>query len=185
MAHGRHDAERGAAEGRVHLSHQLLEGVFLRAEAARKIPPQARGMACGVTHLVERRPVPVDRFEIGGRWRHLDIVERRNIEGAIPADAEIDTSGTDQRLDPRLDHAWRWWWCLDSDVLGQAFALRRVEHGETLQERDASRFFTGLAGSALLVFRGEAVGIDDRRAVLALTDIAAEGCRLAIGEPML
>src|SRR5690606_13273420 len=88
-------------------------------------------------------------------------------------------------LDVRLDQAGRRWWGLDGDVLGQALALRRVEHGEALQERNAACFLSRLLGAALLVFRREAVGIDDGGAALALADIAAQRERLPEGEPML
>ena len=73
----------------------------------------------------------------------------------------------------------------DGDRLGQAFALRRVEDGEALQERDRLGFVAGLARALLLVVRDEAIGIDDRRAALALADIAAERQSLAEGEPAL
>jgi hypothetical protein len=38
VTHGRRDAERCAAKGRVHLGDQLLEGVFLGPEGAGEIP---------------------------------------------------------------------------------------------------------------------------------------------------
>ena len=69
--------------------------------------------------------------------------------------------------------------------LGQALALRQVEDGEALQERDRLRFLAGLARPLLLVVGNEAVGIDDGGAVLALADIAAEDERLAEGQPAL
>jgi len=40
MAHGRQDAERGAAEGSIHLGRQLLERIFLGAEGAGEIAVQ-------------------------------------------------------------------------------------------------------------------------------------------------
>ena len=70
--------------------------------------------------------------------------------------------------------------CGDREILRQAFALRQVEDGEALQERDRLRFLAGLARAFLLVVGNEAVGIDDGGAVLALADIAAE--RRAPGE---
>ena len=57
---------------------------------------------------------------------------------------------------------------------GQPFALRQVEDGEALQERDGLRFLAGLLRALLLVVGHEAVGIDDGGAVLTLADIAAE-----------
>ena len=136
-------------------------------------------------HLVQGRPVPIDRLEIGGRRRNLDVVERRDIEGTIAADAEIDTGRPDQRLEPRLDHAGRRWRRLDGNVFGQTLALRRVEHGEALQEGNTACFFPCLAGAAFFVLGGETVRIDDCGATLAFADIAAERQRLAEGEPML
>ncbi len=49
----------------------------------------------------------------------------------------------------------------------------------------ACAFFAGLAGASLLVFRHEAVGIDDGGAALALADMAAKRERLAEGQPTL
>lgn len=138
-----------------------------------------------MTQLVQCGPVPVDRFEIGLGRRDLHIVERRHIEGAIAADAEIDAGGADQRLDLRLDEAWRRWRRDNRDIVRQAVALRGVEHREALQERDRLGLVARLAGAPLLVVGHEAVGIDDGRASLALADIAAQRQRLAKGEPAL
>ena len=107
------------------------------------------------------------------------MVEGRDVVGAVAADAEVDAGGADQRFDLRLDQARRRWWRNDGDVVGQALALRRVEDGEPLQERDGLCILAGLAGAALLVLRREAVGIDDGRAVFAPADIAAQGQGLA------
>ena len=105
MAHGRHDAERGAAEGGIHLRHQLLERIFLGAEGAGEIAVQPVRGAAGVTELMQRGAVPVDRLEIGLRRRHLHIVVRWCVEGAAAADAEVDARRLDQRLDRGLDQA--------------------------------------------------------------------------------
>jgi hypothetical protein len=63
--------------------------------------------------------------------------------------------------------------------------LRRVEHGEALQERDGLGFLAGFVRPLLFVVGHEAVGIDDGRTVLAFPHIAAEGERLAKGQPAL
>lgn len=142
-------------------------------------------MARGVAELVERGAVPVDRFEIGvGRW-HLHIVERRDVEGAVAADAEVDAGCADQGFHLGLDQARRRWRRDDRDVLRQILALRSVEHREAFQERDRVGFLAGLAGAPSFVVGYKAVGIDDLRATLALADIAAERERLAEGEPTL
>lgn len=77
-----------------------------------------------MTQLVQGRPVPVDRLEIGLLRRHLHIVKGRHIEGVIATDTEVDAGGPDQRLDPRFDEAWRRWRSDCRDVIGQAIALR-------------------------------------------------------------
>jgi hypothetical protein len=136
---------------RNHLGDQFLEGVFLRAEGAGEIAVQPAVMAAGVTQLVQGRPVPVDRLEIGLRRRHLHIVVGRNVEGPVAADAEVDAGRLDQRFDPRLDQAGRRR-RRDGDVVGQPVALRRVEDREALQEGDGLGFLAGLARAALLVF---------------------------------
>jgi hypothetical protein len=56
-----------------------------------------------MTQLMQGCPMPVDRLEISLRRWHDHMVEGRDIEGAIPADAEVDAGGFDKRLDPRLD----------------------------------------------------------------------------------
>jgi DNA helicase HerA-like ATPase len=55
------------------------------------------------------------------------------------------------------------------DGLGQVLALRRVEHGEALEERNRLRLLAGLTGPLPLVLRHEAVGVDNSRAALALS----------------
>ena len=40
MAHGRHDAEGGAAKRGIHLGHQFFEGIFLGTEGAEDITVQ-------------------------------------------------------------------------------------------------------------------------------------------------
>ena len=138
-----------------------------------------------MTQLVQRSAVPVDRLEIGLGRRDLHIVERRDVKGAIAADAEVDARGTDQRLDLGLDQARRRRWRDDGDVFRQAFALRGVEHREALEERNRLGLVSALAGAPLLVVGHEAVGIDHGRAALVFADIAAERQRLAEGEPAL
>jgi hypothetical protein len=99
---------------------------------------------------------------------------RGHVEGAAAADAEVDARRLDQRLDGWLDQARLWRRRSNGEIFGQAFALRQVEDGESLQERDGVRLLAGLPCPPLLVFGNEAVGIDDGGAVLALADIATE-----------
>ncbi|PWJ72651.1 hypothetical protein C7441_1328 [Pseudaminobacter salicylatoxidans] len=142
-------------------------------------------MSGGVTEFMQRRPMPVDRLEIRLRRRHLHEVLRGHIKGAVAADAEVDAGGPNQRLGTRLDQAGRGRRRGNGDLLGQPVALGGVEDGEPLEERDAVRLVSGLAGASLLVLGSEAVGIDDGGAAFALADIAAERERLAEGEPAL
>ena len=94
-------------------------------------------MSDPVTELVERRPVPVDRLEIGVGPRHLHVILRRAVEGAVAADAEIGAGRGDQRLglgeDQTLGHRRRRG---RPDLAGKVLALIGVEHGESLEERD-------------------------------------------------
>jgi hypothetical protein len=138
-----------------------------------------------MSELMKCGPVPIDRFEIGIRRRHLHEIARRGVVGARTADAEIRAGGGNQRLGSGLNPAW---WRRDdrgSDALGQAIALVRVEDGKALEKRDGARLFTSLRGAPTFVVRGEAIGIDDGRSPLALPDMAAESERLAKSEPAL
>jgi hypothetical protein len=113
---------------------------------------------CGImTELVKCRAMPVDRLEIGLRWRDLHIIVFGHVEGAATADPEIDARCLDQRLDLGLDQSGLWRWCGDHEILWQAFALRQVEHGEALEERDRLCFLAGLLRPFLLVVGNEAV----------------------------
>src|SRR5690606_31044783 len=106
-------------------------------------------------------------------------VECGDIERAIAADAEVDARRTDQGLDPWLDQSGRRRRGDERNIVRQVLALRRVEYGEALQERNSLGFLAGLERAPLLVVGHEAVGVDDGRAALALADIAAERERLA------
>jgi len=135
--------------------------------------------------LVEGCAVPIDRFEIRRRPRHLHEIARRVVVGARTADAEIRTGSGNQRLGSGLNLAW---WRRDnrsSDLLGQTMALVCVEDGKALEKRDGARLLAGFRGAPTLVVRGEAIDIDDGRSPLALPDMAAESERLAKGQPVL
>ena len=60
-----------------------------------------------------------------------------------------------------------------------------MEHGEPLKEADAAGVFAGCARLLLLDLRDKRVGVDNRRSLLALADIAAERERLFKGQPAL
>ena len=94
-------------------------------------------MADPMTELVECRPVPIDRLEIGVRPGHLHVILRGAVEGPVAADAEIGAGRGDQRLglgqDQTLGHRRRGG---RPDLAGKALALIGVEHGKSLEERD-------------------------------------------------
>src|SRR6185312_2634863 len=125
--------------------------------------------------FMQRSAVPIERLEIGRRRRHLHVILRRRVEGAIAADAEVDTGRSNQGLDRRLDHAGKRWRCGGRDVGRQAVALIGVKDDEPLEEWNGLRFLAGLARAAL--FRGwhEAISVDHRGAALPLADVTAEG----------
>lgn len=85
--------------------------------------------------LVQSGAVPVDRLEIGLRGRHLHVVVRRHIVGAIATDAEIETCRLDQGVDCRLDQSGVWRRRSHGEIVGQILALRHVEYRKALQER--------------------------------------------------
>ena len=123
---------------------------------------------------MQGRSMPVDRLEKRLGRRDHDIIVRRHIEGAVAADAEIDSARLDERLDPRLDQAGLRRRCGYGEIFGQTLALRQVEDREPLKEGDGLGVFASLAGAPLLVVGNEAVGVDDSDAMLAPADMAAE-----------
>ena len=98
MAHGRGDAERGAQVGRRNFRNQLFERIFLRSERAGQVTVEACRMAAGVADLMERRPMPVDRFEISLWRRDLREIMPWVVEGSLATDAEIQAGCADQCL---------------------------------------------------------------------------------------
>src|SRR6266567_4149430 len=106
MAHGRHDAERGADERARHLGNQLLARVGFAAERTRVVAVKAGCMTGPMTELMECSPVPIDRFEISRRRWHLHEIAGRVVVGARTADAEIRTGRGNQRLGSGLNLTW-------------------------------------------------------------------------------
>src|SRR5689334_5690335 len=137
-----------------------------------------------MAELVKRGAVPVDRLKVCLRRWDLHVVLGGNVESPTAANVEVDPHGLDQRLDFRLDEAGLRR-LRDRDLLGQALALRHIEYGEALKERDGLRLIACLGSPLPLVLGNEAVGVYDRRSMLALADITAEAERLPKGEPAL
>ena len=185
MADGRRDAKRRAAEGGGHLSDQFLEGVLARSEGAGEIAVEAGRMSYRVPTFMQRRSVPIDGLE-ERRWRrHLHVVLRRIVEGVISPDAEVYAGGLDQRLDTRLDSAWRRRRRSRRDRIREIVDLICIENREALQERNGARFATALCGAPLRIIRNEAVGINDGGAAFAFAHMTAERQRLAKRQPAL
>jgi len=134
---------------------------------------------------MQGRSMPIDRLEKRLGRRDHDIIVHRHIEGAVAADAEIDSACLDERLDPRLDQAGLRWRRGNSEVFGQVLALRQVEDRESLEEGDGLGVLASLAGASLLVAGDEAVGVNNGDAVLAPADMAAEREGLAKDQPAL
>ena len=87
---------------------------------------------------MKRGAVPVDRLKVCLRRWDFHVVLRGDVEGAAAADPEVNPRGLDQGLDFRLDEAGLRR-LRDRDLLGQALALRHIEYGEALKERDGLR----------------------------------------------
>ena len=142
-------------------------------------------MATPMAELVQSRAMPVDRLEIGIGPRDLHKIVRGTVEGTVATDAEIRARCRDQGLGLRQDHALRHGRRRGRELRRQFLALVGVEHREALQEGNGSRLVPVALGPPALLIGDEAVGIDDSRAGLALTDMAAEPKRLAKREPAL
>ena len=135
--------------------------------------------------FVQAGPVIVDLLEEGRLRGHLHIILRRDIIGAVPADAEVDAARGDHFLGDRHDLALGQGRRIGREAGAQPFALRDIEHGETLQKGDGAGVAALVAGAGLFGFGGEAVGIDDSGAALALPDRAARLKCLPEGQPAL
>ncbi len=109
----------------------------------------------------------------------------RIVEGPLAADPKIHAGRADQRLGLRQNQIGFDRRRHRHHLVRQALALRGVEDGEALQERDGLRLLAGLRRAPAFVVRREAVGIDDGRAALAFADMTAEAERLAEGQPAL
>jgi len=135
--------------------------------------------------LVKAGAVVVDRREERRLRRYLDEIGGGYIEGALAADADIGLGRRDQRFGRGDEVALGADRRAGKEMVRQTIALRDVEDGEALEERDGFRLVAVLAGARQFIPRHEAVGVADTRAALALADIAAQIQRLAKGEPML
>src|SRR3546814_3239359 len=70
VAHGGHDAERGADEGGGDFGAQFLARIGLRSEAARLVAAQSLGVAGPVREFVKGGAIEIDLIAEGGLRRH-------------------------------------------------------------------------------------------------------------------
>src|SRR5271166_978454 len=91
----RHNAERCAAEGRRNLGDQFLERVLLRTKGAGQVAVKPVRRSASMGTFVQRRSMPIDLLEVGLRRWDLYVVRRWRVEGAVPADAEVDAGPAD------------------------------------------------------------------------------------------
>jgi len=127
----------------------------------------------------------VDLLEEGGLRRDLHEIMGRDIKSLVASDAEIDAARRDHGLGDRHDLALGQRRGIGGEAGAQPFALRDVEHGEALEERDSLGVATLALDARFLTFGNEAVGIDHGRAVLALAHRAARLDGLFEGQPAL
>ena len=142
-----------------------------------------------MAQLVQRRPVIIDLSGESRLRRHLHIVERGGVKGLRPADAELGTARGNQRLGGIVRLAFGKRHRRDGEPLGQAVALRDIEHREALEERNranrVARVVALLVPLRLVRFGDEAVGIEHRPPALALAHAAARRKGLPEGQPVL
>src|SRR5690348_8857673 len=89
--------------------------------------------------LMEAGAVVVDLMEEGRLRRNPDVVLGRHVKRLVAADPEIRAGRRNDGLGLRYDLAVRRDRRCPNHMLGQAFALRGIEHGEAFQERDDVR----------------------------------------------
>src|SRR6185437_13843936 len=104
-----------------------------------------------MSHLMQRRAMPIHRLEIGLRRWHPHEVADRVVIGARTADAQVGAAGADQCLHRGQDEALGYRRRRGRRLLRQALALVRVEDGEPLEERDRPRVVATLAGTFTLL----------------------------------
>jgi hypothetical protein len=107
------------------------------------------------------------------------------VKGTIAAGAEVCAGRGDQRLGVRQDEPLGNRCGSARQFARQVFALIGVEHRKSFEERDRVGLVSVALRALAFLIGHKTVAVDDRRAMLALADIAAEAERLAEGEPIL
>ncbi len=135
--------------------------------------------------LMKAGAVVIDLLEEGRLRRQLDEICTGHIEGAIAPNADIRAGCLDHNLGMRDCFPFGKYLAVSVNVVRKTVALRDVEDGETLQERDCLRLGIFGLGALLLALGNEAVGMHDRGAGLAFPDGTAKRKRLPESQPVL
>jgi hypothetical protein len=127
--------------------------------------------------LMQRGAVEIDLFVEALLRRQLDAIRRRHVERLVATDADLRARGRHQafrardRLTLAEERA-----TADRQRIRQPLALIDIEDGEALEERHLPAMLVARLGDrrVLLGLGREAISVADRRASLALADIAAK-----------
>src|ERR1700733_10924248 len=161
------------------LGSKLFFRVKNRSEAAAQIAVQPRGMTARMGEFVQNHDSALFRAVKALVWRHLNEVERRAVEGAIPPDPNWHAA----RLNDDLDVL---------DAIGSrlrrsrgrkhrdAINLRSMKDREHSQHRDAPWLAAPISGFVLDLDR--LVEIDGRR-LLTLAHLPSPRRRLTVAAP--
>ena len=88
---------------------------------------------------------------VGGRvlsLYHLDVIGAGDIEGTIPANADIGAGRADESVGLQQDSRFSAMGSGDGAISGgRPFALVGIEHGEALQKRNGRRLVAGFRGA--------------------------------------
>jgi len=172
LADFRGDPEIGAKKGRPYLGNQLFLGVaFIPEPLAAKIPVKTALGFRPVDELVRFDGGVALRILEGLGVRQLDEVRAWRIVGLIAAMPE-HSAGVGEKPFRFLDQLKRLAFGLRSNLIlfRQAFDLLGIEHAIAFHEGD---FPLDVLALVVGLGLGEAVGVDDQGAVLALADVAA------------
>src|SRR5579883_1162395 len=130
-------------------------------------------MASRMTEFMQRRPMPVNRLEIGLRRRDLHVVFGWCIECAMSTNPKRDARGLDQGFDRWFDQARRRRRS-GGDLVGQVLTLIGVENGKSFKEGNRLCFFAGLGRASFFVIRHETIRVNDSGAALPFTNVATK-----------
>ena len=136
--------------------------------------------------FMERGAIKIDRLEKAGLIGNADAVVGGVVIGMFAAALEPRAACADERFGDLDGKALRDLLGLDGVFKGKAVALCDVEHREALEEGNAPLRAPGGVASAVTGFLGdETIGVNDGGAALALANLAAEGQRLLVSEPLI